>query len=358
MRIPLSAELQQTRVAAGLVMVGLAVSAVGGFWSTNGVVQFDDLTHYLYAKWAWRWPAYLLDNWGRPGFTAMYFLPAGWGWPACRLLSAVLTAASAWLAFRIAAKLGIRHAWAVVPLAYVQPLFFQLSETTLTETPLALYLTLAVYLALCGRWSWSAAVISIGVLTRHEAVIFLPIWLLFAWRDGVPLRRLWPIVWAPALVNGLALVTGVEPMLKQWFVPEPSAQYGHGGWLTYFARALHAFGPGVAVLAMTGLSGVVRRRGGGLVVACLVTYFATQTIIRALGLFASRICAFSRAGGAAGGDRGVERLAAPLGKRWAKATPGHPDRRSVDDASLAVGGAATRPAQGAEPDRRRAAEYS
>lgn len=287
MRIPLPAELHQTRIAAGLVLVGLALSATGGLLSPNGVVQFDDLTHYLYAKWAWRWPSYLLDNWGRPGFTAIYFLPAGWGWPACRLLSAILTAGSAWLAFRIAAMLGIRHAWAVVPLAYVQPLFFQLSQTTLTETPLALYLTLAVYLALRGRWSWSAAVISIGVVTRHEAVIFLPIWLLFAWRSHVPLRRLWPIIWAPVLVNGLALAAGTEPMFKQWLAPEPSTQYGHGGWLTYFARALHAFGPGVTVLAMTGLSGVVRRRGGGLIVACVVTYFATQTIIRALGLFAS-----------------------------------------------------------------------
>lgn len=283
----MSDELRQTRIAAGLVLVGLALSVTGGLLSLNGVVQFDDLTHYLYAKWAWRWPAYLLDNWGRPGFTVMYFLPAGWGWPACRILSAILTAGSVWLAFRIAAMLGIRHAWAVVPLAYVQPLFFQLSETTLTETPLALYLTLAVYLALRGRWSWSAAAISIGVVTRHEAVVFLPIWLLFAWRSHVPLRRLWPIIWAPALANGLALVAGVEPMLKQWFAPEPSTQYGHGGWLTYFARALHAFGPGVTVLAMIGLSGVVRRRGGGLVVACLVTYFATQTVIRALGLFAS-----------------------------------------------------------------------
>ena len=89
MRIPLTAELQQTRIAADLVLVGLVLSATGGLLSPNGVVQFDDLTHYLYAKWAWRWPAYLLDNWGRPGFTVIYFLPAGWGWPACRFLSAM-----------------------------------------------------------------------------------------------------------------------------------------------------------------------------------------------------------------------------------------------------------------------------
>jgi hypothetical protein len=283
----MSAESQQTRVAGALVAVGLVLSATGSLLSPNGIVQFDDLTHYLYAKWAWQWPAYLLDNWGRPGFTAMYFLPAAWGWPACRILSAILTAGCVWLAFRIAAMLGIRHAWAVVPLAYVQPLFFQLSETTLTETPLALYLTSAVYLALRGRWSWSAATISIGVVTRHEAVVFLPIWLIVAWWSNVPLRRLWPIIWAPVLVNGLSFIAGAEPMIKQWFAPEPSTQYGQGSWLTYFASSLHAFGPGVTVLAMTGLTGVVRRRGGGLIVLCMAIFFATHTTIRALGLFAS-----------------------------------------------------------------------
>jgi len=322
-------------LAGCLAASGLGVSILFGLLSPEGILHFDDLTHYLYAKWAWQWPAYLLDDWGRPGFTALYFFPAKIGWQSCRLLSAVLTAASAWLAFRVAQRMGLRHAWGVVPLCYAQPLFFQLSQTTLTETALAFYLTLALYLAQRGRWSLSAAILSIGFVTRHEAIIFLPVWVWFAWQDGVGQRktppnqksiskqcgcgtgvspvdhhgrnaratevfhrgrdaratglwRLWPILWAPLVVNGLAILAGMRPAMDRLLEAAPTTQYGYGGWLTFFCRSMEAWGPGVTVLTMTGLGAMWKKaRGGGFVVACVVIYFAAQTIIRALGLFDS-----------------------------------------------------------------------
>ena len=276
-----------TATALLLTLVGFALSMVCVLSSPDGVLQFDDLTHFLYAKWAWQWPTYILDEWGRPGFTALYFLPAGLGWPACKLLSAGLAAACAWMAFRIAQRLDMPHAWAAVIFAYVQPLFFQLSQTTLTEMPLAFYLTLGVYLALKGRWTWSAAVVSLCAVTRHEAVIFLPVWFFFAWRGGARLHRLWPIVWAPIAVNLLAWAVGMRPPVERLFDPEPSTQYGQGGWLTFFARGLHAWGPGVMVLAATGFVRVSKHARGGLVAACILIYFAAQTAVRALGLYDS-----------------------------------------------------------------------
>ncbi len=277
------------RLLAGvLTLCGLAASIVCLLRSPEGLHHFDDLTHYQFARWAWRWPAYLLDAWGRPGFTVAYFLPAALGWTACRLLSAVLTAATAWLAADLARGVGLRHAWAVVPLCFAQPLFFQLSQTTLTETPLAFYLTLATWLAWQGRWSWSSAVLSVGLVTRHEAVLFIPIWVFFAFREGVPLWRLWPLAWAPALVNLLAPLAGLRPALLQLFAPRPSSQYGQGGWLTFLCRALEAWGPGVTVAAGVGLTGLrgLGRRGRWLAL-CAALYFAAQTAIRALGLYDS-----------------------------------------------------------------------
>ncbi|MFH1417757.1 MAG: hypothetical protein ABII12_05650 [Planctomycetota bacterium] len=278
---------REAQTAAVLTLVGLAVSIAFGLASSQGIYHFDDLTHYLYAKWAWLWPAYLLDDWGRPGFTTMYWLPAGLGWGACRVLSAILTAASAWLAFRVARRIGVRNAWGVVPLAYAQPLFFQLSQTTLTETPLAFYLILAVFLAQRNRWSWSAAFISLCAVTRHEAIIFAPLWLFFAWRRRVNLWRLWPIVIAPLIVNCLAVFASTRPLVLRLLEPQPSAQYGHGSWLTFFARSMEAWGPGVTVLAVAGVCVLGRRRHGAIVAGCIVTYFAAQTIVRALGLFDS-----------------------------------------------------------------------
>ncbi|MCZ6699390.1 MAG: hypothetical protein O7D94_10710 [Planctomycetota bacterium] len=277
----------QDRRAAGLALAGLALSAVFGLLSPDGIVQFDDLTHYLFARYAWTWPQFLLDTWGRPGFTTLYFLPAGLGWPACRLLSAILTAWSAWLAYRIALGMKIRQPWIVIILAFGQPLFFQLSLTTLTETALAFYLTASVYLAQRGRWSASAALLSLGFVTRHEAIVFLPALCVFAWRARVNLLRLWPLLWAPLLVNLIAPLADMEPPLKLLIAPRPSAQYGKGGWLTFFSRSLEAWGPAISALAIAGWWTMLRTRRGALAATCIALYFGAQTAVRALGLYDS-----------------------------------------------------------------------
>ncbi len=275
------------RLTVVAALAGLAVSAGMSLSHPEGAVHADDVTHYLYARWAWSYPSYLLDEWGRPGFTALYFLPAWLGWPACRLLSASLTAGSAYLAFAIARELGMPRAWLASLLAFAQPLFFQLSQSTLTETPLAFYLALAGYLAIRGRWSASAAILSMTLVTRHEAVVFVPVWLGAAWAGGVRWRRLWPIIWAPLLVNGLGLIFGRGQSWELFLSPRPTTQYGHGGWLTFFARSLEACGPGIAALAILGLPRAFTRRGGMLVCGCVGVYFAAQTVIRALGLYGS-----------------------------------------------------------------------
>jgi hypothetical protein len=274
-------------LALALATIGFALSILFALHDPEGIVQFDDLTHYLYARWAWTWPAYLLDDWGRPGFTALYFLPAGLSWAACRILSAALSAAAALAAYEIARTLGLRRAWLVIPLVYLQPLFFQLSQTTLTETPTAFYLAFAVMFALHSRWTASAAFLSPIFVTRHEAIIFLPLWLFFAWRERATLWRLWPILWAPLAVNLLAPLAGLDPPVARLFEPTPSTQYGRGGWLTFFCRSLEAWGPGITILAVTGFLATARRRGGVLVVVCIALYFAAQTVIRALGLYDS-----------------------------------------------------------------------
>ena len=240
---------QSDRIAASLAALGLLITAFFGWISPDGLFHFDDLTHFRYAKWAWRWPAYLLNDWGRPGFTTLYALPAYFGWPMCRALSAILSAFASWLAYRIAQRAGLRWAWGVVPLCFAQPLFFQLAQTTLTETALAFYLTAAVYFAQRDRF-----------VTRHEAAVFLPVWVFFAWRERVPLLRLWPIVWAPIAVNILGPIAGLTPLWQRLTTSSSSGQYGRGGWLTYFCRSMEAFGPAIAVLAMNGMPSLLTRR--------------------------------------------------------------------------------------------------
>ncbi|MCK6457218.1 MAG: hypothetical protein L6Q92_11910 [Phycisphaerae bacterium] len=254
---------------------------------SDGVHQFDDLTHLLMARWTREYPAYLLDDWGRPGFTALYALPAQWGWTAARMWSVLLSAITAWWAYRIADREGFRLAWLVPGLVYLQPLYFNLSQTTLTETATAFYLTGAIYLAQRRRWSLSAALVSLSFVTRHEAIVLLPVWLIVASVNGVALWRLWPIVWAPVVVNVAAYAVGMPTVVSRWLEPRPSSQYGRGGWLTFLSRSLEAWGPSLSALGWAGVLRLNSTAGGGLVGGSIVVFFLAQTAIRALGAYDS-----------------------------------------------------------------------
>jgi len=257
--------------------------------SGNAYYHLDDVTHYLYAAWSWRWPAYLLNDWGRPGFTILYAAVAPFGLMACKILSTVLTGISVWLAYLIARKLGVRYAWLAIPLAFAQPVYFLLAQTTLTETPLAFYLIVAVYLAQRRHWSIALGILSIAFITRHEAVIFAPVFAWFAYRDQQPIRKILWLAFAPVALNTACWLFDQPIPILKYFEPQPTQQYGHGGWLTFFQRTLHAWGPAMTVLAMIGTPRLLRDKAdaGRLIAVAALAYFFAQVIVFRFGLFAS-----------------------------------------------------------------------
>ncbi len=274
------------RMAIFCCLVALALSAALAALST-GVHHDDDLTHFLFAKWTRQDPAYLLNEWGRPGFTVLYALPAQIGWLAARLTSGVLTVLAAWLAYRTAEQMELRRAWLVAPLVLIQPMFLQLSYTTLTETPLALYLALAVWLLTQRRYGGSAAVLSLALLTRHEAVVWLPVWAMAFWLGRARWTCYLWLFWAPLLHNLLGpFVLGHAPIMM-FFEPKANPEYGTGSALAMIARAQLAFGPGMASLACLGIPMICRRRWGWVVAGAVVVYFLFHAGCRFLGLYAT-----------------------------------------------------------------------
>jgi hypothetical protein len=104
------------------------------------------------------------------------------------------------------------------------------------------------------------------------------------WRDRTAIWRLWPLLWAPVLVNIIALAAGQRPMIFDLLTQNPNGEYGLGGWLTFFVRSMEAWGPAISILAVIGLTRMWQRNGGLLIIACTAVYFAAHTAIRALGL--------------------------------------------------------------------------
>ncbi len=273
-------------IAWAFVAIGLAVSAWMAFHS-DGVYHEDDLTHFLMARWSGPHPAWMLHTWGRPGFTTLYALPAQFGWLPARLFTAVLTAFVAWLAYEFARRQGIRHAWIVPLLVWVQPLMFTLSYTTLTEPVLALYWMLALRLLQARRLAACAVCASLCALTRHEAFLLLVVFGLALWRAGASWRTLALLASAPFLHNLLFLVVFQEVPLWTMLAQQSSDEYGSGTWLTMPVKLLLSAGVGITFLAFAGSVFHVKRRCAGPLLASAALYFVAHIVFFRFGLFAS-----------------------------------------------------------------------
>jgi hypothetical protein len=173
---------------------------------SEGFLEADGCTHYLYARFALREPHFLVNVWGRPLFTALYALPAAYGGLiGAHLLSLVLAIGCALVAQSIARGQGYR--WPVLALIFTlaQPLVFLHSFSELTELPFALLLGCSFLAYQRQRWLALAILSGMGPLARPEGFGFL-------------------------VIAAVALVAH-----RRWWwllvLPVPLVLWNHAGWL-------------------------------------------------------------------------------------------------------------------------------
>jgi hypothetical protein len=160
--------------------------------ASKGFLEADGVTHYLYARYAFDNPAYMLDVWARPMRMLLHAVPAHYfGLRGVRAASLVAAIATAWVTYAIARKLGWSRPALAGLFVLAQPLFFLHSFSELTEVPFALLAATAMLSLVTRRW-WAFALacgltpaarpegaafvlLAIGVLTLHRRWLCLPL---------------------------------------------------------------------------------------------------------------------------------------------------------------------------------------
>ncbi len=295
------------RVAIGLTLAGLAI-ALGGAALSDGFYQDDDCTHYLIALDAWENPGALWHLWARPGYNIPAALAArSGGMTGCRILSALMTAATSLLGYGIARRaltpIGLERfaRWAPA-VVWVQPLVLTLSLTTLTETPAALYMALGTWLWLRRNRVGACAAWSLLFITRPETMGLAPIvaaaGLWDAWvESGHSVRRtlttawLWACpfaaLWAPAMwvigAEAAGLPPGESPV--GMFSRGYTDVYGTGDWGHFVVNYVAA--AGAATVGCAVLGAVILRGRARIVGALALGLVLLHTMIYRYGLFAS-----------------------------------------------------------------------
>jgi len=167
--------------------------------------QQDSGYHFLFARWAHHHPHYFVSVWARPLFTLLYFPFAQFGYAAAKLFTVIISLAAAWQTFRLARQIKFDRAEFAIPLLFLQPSFFLLSSTVLTETLFALIFIIALRLHLSGRIKVGMIVASLLILIRPEGFFIGVLWGLWGVGSGEwgmgngeypPFRgRRWTNVW-------------------------------------------------------------------------------------------------------------------------------------------------------------------
>ncbi|MBS1788130.1 MAG: hypothetical protein JST85_10430 [Acidobacteria bacterium] len=173
---------------ANLWLVVFAILGSVLVWLYPDAEQQDAAYHFLFARWAWEHPTYLISVWARPLFTLAYFIPAQLGYPAAKLFTVAISLVTAWQTFQLARQVGLHRAELAVPLLFLQPAFFALASVTMTETLFALVFVIALRLHVSQWFKAGMFVASLLILIRPEGFFLGTLW-------GV--WMLWELVQSP-----------------------------------------------------------------------------------------------------------------------------------------------------------------
>ena len=242
-----------TQKTLGVLILALLAFAALSAWAaiaSDGFVEADGCTHYLYARFAVDHPYLLVNVWARPLITCINALPAYYGGRlAVRFTSLAIGLVCAAAAYRIAVNQKYRLPVIAAIFLFAQPLFFIHSFSELTELPFAMVVILAFWAYQKRMWMVMTVLISITPLGRPEGFGFL----LAAAFALLCHRKWWWILTLPlplVLWSWVGWVAyGLPPDMKwyQWLIRnwpyEANSNYGSGPIYHYVRYLPFIVGP-------------------------------------------------------------------------------------------------------------------
>ncbi len=259
----------------------------------------DSWLHFQIARYAFHHPELFLDQWGKPLYTLLAFLPSQLGFIGIKLFNIGCALLTAYLAFRMAKNQYSHYQWLVVVFVLSVPIYFVTLFSGLTESVFALCIMSSVYLFHIYRVRWACVVISFLPFIRSEGFLFLPLFALLC----IYYKR-WSAL--PLLSLGFLVFTFIGFYFKgtwnwvfgtNFYLTKPT-NYGHGTWYHFFASHYLTFGWALsAFLVIAIISFVFRFKKNPrnrelhiqvvLLLGGLVVYFAAHSYFWYKGIFGS-----------------------------------------------------------------------
>lgn len=261
----------------------------------------DSIVHYFFARYAFQNPMLLLDHWAKPVFTLLSSPFAQFGFAGIKLFNGLVGLSSAWLAYLIAHKLGLKFSWLAIILVLFAPSYFLSLFAGYTEPLFGLILIACIYTVLAKKPLPAAMLISFLPFVRSEGLLILVVFAFYFLKN----KNLKAIV---LLATGHVVYTIAGILAGKsifWLFSEIPYQvvsvYGKGNFTHYPTQLLLTLGVPVFSLAVTGLMMIIfnifssrlkvlpefKTEVSLLILGSFLVYFLFHTFSWALGLFGS-----------------------------------------------------------------------
>ncbi|MFA6129030.1 MAG: hypothetical protein WC699_17160 [Bacteroidales bacterium] len=235
-------------VAIVLIVIQLLSTGVSG--------ETDSIFHYQIARYAFKYPEFLLNHWGKPLYTILSAPFAQFGFTGTIVFNLTCGLLSAWFAYLIARRLEYRHAWVAIVFTIFTPVYLFIMYSGLTEIIFSLVLIAGIYLFISKRFIWSAVVISLIPFARTEGVMYIILMIpALLWMRQY---KALPFLLTGFVVFGLAgLPQYHDPFwffTKMPYNTSSADLYGSGSFWTYFKDMGYILNYPLIIMVIAGLA--------------------------------------------------------------------------------------------------------
>ena len=235
-------------ISIALIIIHLLSTGVDG--------ETDSIGHFQIARYAFKYPAFFLDHWGKPLFTILAAPLAQFGYNGALVFNMLCGLLSAWFAYLIAKRLEYRYAWVAIVFTIFTPVYLFIMYTSLTEILFSTVLMAATYLFIRKQFTWSAILISLIPFARTEGmmfiILFIPAFILVKQYKTIPFLLTGFVVYS---IAGWPLYH--DPLwffTKMPYSSSGSALYGSGSFWYYFEKLNYIINYPLLILGITGLA--------------------------------------------------------------------------------------------------------
>lgn len=140
----------------------------------NGTAEAGDSpAHFLYAKWAFKYPENFLNHWAKPLYVMIFAPVAQLGFHAVKLMNVFCWTLQTYLVMRIARILGMKAIWWIPILSLTASMNLTHTLSALTEPLFAVWLAAGVFMMVSNRQTWGVLILSFLPFVRSEGLIIL-----------------------------------------------------------------------------------------------------------------------------------------------------------------------------------------